>query len=245
MSESLKEKAYKYLRRKIAAGELSPDTKLSNRALAKEIGVSFIPIREAIHQLVSEGIMVQKNGVGFFVANPSEDEIIEIYEIRKALEIHAAIQASKLASTTDIEELRRINSDFAEMIQKAANDPNNYPDSNKYDDELVAEIIRQDGKFHLAILKIAKNQRLMKIVHDSNLITRFHKRKRIFGSWDLLKLAVDEHAQMIDGIERQDTDLLRSCIDLHIEHGKKTMLRIYGEYQNEERERNDIFSDEL
>ncbi|MCG8306657.1 MAG: GntR family transcriptional regulator [Cytophagales bacterium] len=58
MTESLKENAYKHIRIKLGKGELNPDGRLSNRALAKEIGIGFIPIREAINQLVSEGIVV-------------------------------------------------------------------------------------------------------------------------------------------------------------------------------------------
>ena len=54
---TLSEKAYQHIRRLVSSGELQPGARLVNRALADQLGTSFIPVREAISRLASEGLV--------------------------------------------------------------------------------------------------------------------------------------------------------------------------------------------
>ena len=67
MEQTLAEKSYDYIREKLSRGELPPGKRLVNRTLADEIGVSVIPVREAIHRLATEGLVEHVPGSGAFV----------------------------------------------------------------------------------------------------------------------------------------------------------------------------------
>ena len=86
MSDNLTQKAYKYIYEKLVGGQLLPGSRLSNRGVAKEAGMSFTPVREALNRLVSEGMLEYRQGLGVFVPTPSMREIREIYELREILE---------------------------------------------------------------------------------------------------------------------------------------------------------------
>ena len=89
MSGELKRRAYDHIVAKLVTGELPPGSRLSNRALGVEIGVSAIPVREAISQLQSEGLVEVQAGAGAFVPEPSYEELLDIYDLREAVECHA------------------------------------------------------------------------------------------------------------------------------------------------------------
>jgi DNA-binding FadR family transcriptional regulator len=72
---SLSEKAYQHIRQQVFAGALAPGDRLVNRTLAKQLGTSFIPVREAISRLASEGLVQQVAGAGAFVRTFDRQEI--------------------------------------------------------------------------------------------------------------------------------------------------------------------------
>ena len=89
MGENLSQKAYWHIHDKLSAGTLKPGFRLSNRAVAKEVGISFTPVREALNRLVSEGLLEYRAGLGVFVPECSRREIEELYEVREMLECAA------------------------------------------------------------------------------------------------------------------------------------------------------------
>ena len=107
MGVSYKQRAYDHIRDKLMVGELAAGCRLSNRALAREIGISIIPVREAISQLVSEGLLEHKPRVGTFVVEPSRQEIAELCELREALEAYAASRAAERISDGELAEMQR------------------------------------------------------------------------------------------------------------------------------------------
>ena len=90
---SLKDRAYQHVRRKLADGTLRPTMKISLAAIAKEIGTSHIPVREAISQLRSEGYLEHTPSVGFFVRSVGRKEMADLFKVREALEVTAAAEA--------------------------------------------------------------------------------------------------------------------------------------------------------
>lgn len=78
------------MRRRIIAGEILPGVNLSEMALAEEFGVSRTPVREALKQLETEGLVEVRPRVGTFVTTPSRREITELFEMKELLEGAAA-----------------------------------------------------------------------------------------------------------------------------------------------------------
>ena len=90
------------LRRRILSGELREGMQLKQEKLAGELGVSRVPLREALHQLEAEGFIVQKPYRGAVVAGLSRGELIERFEVRAELEVWLLGLAMERATAEDV-----------------------------------------------------------------------------------------------------------------------------------------------
>ena len=103
------------LRRRIAAGEIAPGSQLRQLEIAGEFGVSTTPVREAFAALRGDGLLVLDAQKRLIVFEPTIDEIVEIYEIRRRLEGLATRRAVPNLTDADIEELESIYADLGEL----------------------------------------------------------------------------------------------------------------------------------
>lgn len=92
--ESLRQQIYNDLRDKLRRGEIGRDDRLVDVAIAKSLGVSRMPVREALLQLISEGHLVGTSR-GFMLPELSQEDIADIFEVRKLLEPRAAANAAR------------------------------------------------------------------------------------------------------------------------------------------------------
>jgi DNA-binding GntR family transcriptional regulator len=101
---SLREQIYENLRERIHAGQFTFEDRLVDVDIANEFGVSRMPVREALMQLVHDG-MIESTSRGFVLRRYSHDEIEEIFEIRRLLEPAAAAIAAKKMTDTALEKM--------------------------------------------------------------------------------------------------------------------------------------------
>jgi len=90
---SVRERAYHYIQQQITSGHLVTDAGISDLQLAKDLGSSRTPIREAMNKLAAEGLLEENAGGGMIVAQLQREHIIELYELREALELYAISKA--------------------------------------------------------------------------------------------------------------------------------------------------------
>ncbi|MCG7206589.1 GntR family transcriptional regulator [Streptomyces arenae] len=95
------------MRRRIIKGEIEPGAPLSELALADEFGVSRTPVREALKQLQTEGLVEIRPRVGTFVTTPSRREITELFEMKELLEGAAARLLAQRGRVAEIDALER------------------------------------------------------------------------------------------------------------------------------------------
>lgn len=93
------------LRLRLLRGEVGPDVRLVDHAIAAEMGVSRMPVREALMQLVSEGYL-ESTSRGFALPNLSPERIAEIFTLRRLLEPHAVACAARDRTASDLAALR-------------------------------------------------------------------------------------------------------------------------------------------
>ena len=103
---SLREQVYDHLRERIHTGQLTFDDRLVDVDIANEFGVSRMPVREALMQLVHDG-MIESTTRGFVLRRYSDQEIAEIFEIRRLLEPAAATIAAKNMTDAALETMDR------------------------------------------------------------------------------------------------------------------------------------------
>lgn len=99
--QTLSEQIFSLVRDRIISGKIPVDTAIRQDALAAELGVSKIPLREALARLEQEGLLVSQANRGFFVRPLNADEVEEVYALRLKLEPDAVGEAAKLATDAD------------------------------------------------------------------------------------------------------------------------------------------------
>ena len=89
MAETLSDKAYRSITKKLLSAELVPGQKISEQQLASECGISRTPVREAIRRLTEEGVLYQIPSSGTYVSRVDRHHLTDAYEVRMALECFA------------------------------------------------------------------------------------------------------------------------------------------------------------
>ena len=114
----LADKAYLILRDRILKAQLPLGTSLSRRTIALELGMSLLPVAEALQRLESDGLVESRPRVGTRVCDPGPDEIRERYEVREALESQAARLFAKRAGVREKLELQRMAANMDAMFNR-------------------------------------------------------------------------------------------------------------------------------
>jgi DNA-binding GntR family transcriptional regulator len=181
------ETAYAVLREAIVTNTLKPGTRLRADDLAKKLGVSKTPVREALRKLQAEDLVTLQPGNALTVKSISEEQLIEIYYTREALEGMAARLAAENAGQIELAKLRAIQE---EMPGAAGN---------------LRRLRQLSGEFQLAVFRAARNDTLCR------LLQHLQEQIRQFGGTTLTepgraKEVVAYSKALMAAIEKRDGD---------------------------------------
>ena len=208
-----KERAYSRIRKQIEGLELQRGAKVSTRELARVLGISTIPVREAVTQLVGEGLLEHRPGVGTFVMNPTRLEIKDIYELRMVLESYAARRAATAEDTRGLKEMRR----SVELMSQLSRQP---WDGRQTDSlRLHKQWGIADASFHLAVLHRARNHLAVKMVAGLRLMTRVFGHRLSELRMRNLEGSLQEHVEILGAIEDRDARSASILMRRHIRRG--------------------------
>lgn len=186
------------LQEAIMTGRLAPGDRLVQEDLCQQLDVSRQPVREALRALQSEGLISERGrGGGFVVRVFSEEEIRENYELRKLLEGRAAAQAADYADQAFLSDLRGTN---AEIDGAGASGDR-------------TEVLEANRRFHERIWEQARRPM------QSSIIRQLWCSVTTFTPLlipDRPRLAVAEHASIIDALQARDPRLAREAMAAHI-----------------------------
>lgn len=222
MNVSLRQRAYEHIRLKLLTGQLPPGARLSNRELAKEIDMSTIPIREALTQLTSEGLLEHKPGVGVFVVDLSSQELEDLCDVRQALECHGIPKAIAKLSDAEIEELQDCCREMAAVAKQVEEEDLEY-----WSPEHVEPWTLADARFHITLLRAAGNRRALKIVGDLRVMTYafgYQDRQRTLGQ---LQRALKEHEQILGAVRKGDAERASRIMGEHLGRKRDSILQVY------------------
>jgi DNA-binding GntR family transcriptional regulator len=119
-SVSLADQAYVAIREEILRGQLRPGTALSRRRVAREMGMSVVPVADALRRLQGDGLVETRARAGTRVRVPSEKEVREVYELREALETQSARLFAERATPAQRLELRRLAEEVDVLFARLA-----------------------------------------------------------------------------------------------------------------------------
>jgi len=207
-TKSIRQKIYDHIREQLLNGEIPPYQHLIEAKIAKEIGTSRTPVREALHSLELEGLIESIPRVGYVVKPIKETEVEEICEIRTAIEGVAARWALKNATQKLIDELRE---NILVSEEKAVHgDPRAFIDL--------------DAQFHEIIARHSGSKRLQEL---SQTLRRHMLRYRVQSIYliDNVLSAIQGHKNILEAIEKGDLEEVSKAIKCHLEQSKKDILR--------------------
>lgn len=202
--------------------ELRAGEKLSDLRLSTELGVSRTPIREALHQLVQDGVVVAEPNRGFFVASFTEKDLDEIFELRGALELFAI---RRLDTTAHREELDRalFELDHVERLLRNA--------STEEERRAAADaFVKTDRGFHSWLVSTVNNGRLDTIINGLwTQIAIFQQVGATIPAWFLT--AVSQHRHMIDLLLADKVDEAYDAVEEHILDMETEVLAFFRSQQ--------------
>lgn len=196
------------LREAILAEELPPGTHIRQAPVADSFGTSRIPVREALAQLETEGLVTLVPHSGARVAQFDFGEHVELYRIRELLEPLAIVESTPHLSESDIAELRQ----KAESIERSAGD--------------LAAYLLADRDFHLSTYAAAPMPQLLEMIDSLWNQTTHYRRAylRLVHDADRdVDLGFLEHRLMIDALARRDADAAGELVQMHL---RRTRVRI-------------------
>jgi len=219
---SLAEKAYRYLSEQIAVGRLAAGTRLSEVALAREIGVSRTPIREAIAQLIAQGLVHQIPGAGPQVKALDRRELDEVFELRDVLESGNAALAADRITEAELEELAGLLARYRDLVCRFREALRRDPQATVSEETSVL-----DMAFHLKILRATHNQRLLRLVGDLRILTHVLRRRiELPGVSPLRHLALNYlyHGRVLRALRRRDPEASRRAMHAHLDWARRCHL---------------------
>lgn len=204
----LREVVFETLREAIINGQLKPGERLMEIQLAEELGVSRTPVREAIRKLELEGLVVMVPRKGAYVADISSRDIVEVFEVRGALESLAAGLAAERITPEELENLERILLRISECVERK---------------DLEA-LVEADSEFHDALYRASRNRKLSQIIWASReQIQRF--RANSLGQPGRMRDALEEHKKIVEAISQRDVALAQRLAVEHIENAEERLMQ--------------------
>ncbi|MBQ8184649.1 MAG: GntR family transcriptional regulator [Lachnospiraceae bacterium] len=210
----LRDVVFQTLRQAILKGELEPGERLMEIHLAKRLGVSRTPIREAIRKLELEGLVVMIPRRGAVVASITEKDMRDVLQVRKTLEVMAVEVACGSMNDEDMKKLQEACETFSKSLTT----------------QDAVRMAQADMGFHEIIYGATGNQKLIGIL--SNLREQmFRYRLEYLKDPDSYERVEKEHNRICRGICEKDKDRACQAMREHIDNQEARIIRAIRENQ--------------
>ena len=188
--------AYETIKSLIFRNEIRPGQQLKEEDLAIKCGVSRTPVRDALVRLEADFLVEKRDNQRSFVADPSCDDIDDLFALRAMLEGHAAARAAERMTPALVSDLRNC----LKIVEK---------------DQSVSVFLDHNAKFHQIILLAAGSKRLVSMLERLISQAVVHHTANAYSPEQISK-SIAEHRELTDAIEHGDADWARAVITGHI-----------------------------
>lgn len=213
---SLPEIVYGQIRRAILTGEMPPGYVLRQEELAQKLGISRVPLREALRRLETEGIVILRPRRGYAVVSLSPDEIREIFELRAVIEAHAGELAAQ--NRTD-EDIKAVKAALEAMDRLTVTTPGK-----------VEKWLDAHARFHSDLFASARRSHASRVARTLGDLVEPYIRIEVLFTKDVIE-AQKEHHEMFEALVDGDSDRLRDLCKLHCLHTAERLQRALGASQ--------------
>lgn len=211
-STSVRELAYNNLKSAVLTGRFNPGQRLTEEHLAKSLGVSRTPVREALHKLESEGLVKPMERRGFSVARDSREEMEDLFDIRAALEGYAIRLICACIDDESIDSLQHLIGQAEKALERKKLD----------------EVFKYNTRFHDALHGVISHKsRFHNLIADTRkYVLRYRKDSLHYLAG--ARRTIDGHKKIVLAISLKDPDLCERVMREHIEEAKEEALHKMG-----------------
>lgn len=195
------------IRLAITAGKMRPGVLYTEPNLAKQMGVSRTPVREAVLELTSRGLLTIIPRRGFQIRWFTEECIKEVYDLRIALELHAVEVLSQNPGAHDFASL----TEAIGAQEKGANEAE------------IGSVVRYGRDFHHELLALAGNGMVLKIFDDIRDILQVTWAQAFSRSIKPADVVAD-HKKLVNMIQKGETEKARKFLRQHLERSQAAVL---------------------
>ena len=198
------------LERAIFDGQLAPGSKISEQALAKALGVSRGPLREAISRLEGRKLIERTPNIGSRVAKISDTDLNDLLVVREALEGIACRYAAEHMKAAELAGLTRLLKDHGRQVS-VRNGTGYYQESKDFD-------------FHFRIIKASRNKRIIEMLCGDiyDLLRVYRYKSSTFNG--RAERALEEHKQIIAALVARDPDQAEAAMRQHIRNARNHVV---------------------
>jgi DNA-binding GntR family transcriptional regulator len=208
--QSLSEQAFEKLMNAIVRGEIEPGERISEAQVARQLGISRGPLREALGRLEGLKLVERKPRIGVSVIGLSEDDLDELFTVREALEGMACRLAATSLSDDEIERLRRLLAHHQES--EGLRQGTGYYQGSA------------DEDFHFRIVRASGNGRLIKGLCDDLYYQLRIYRYRSSVAPGRAVAAFQEHLQIVEALAARDPDRAEAAMRRHIANARANLV---------------------
>lgn len=191
---------YEQLKRQAMTFEFRPGDRLNEGAIARQLGVSRTPLREALNRLTMDGLLTFSPNQGFFRKPLEAKEIFDLYELRLLIESGAVRRAVQRGSAEAIDEIGR-------FLEESGED---------HPERTIEELVLIDEGFHERLMALAENAELLRTLRHIN--ARIHFVRIDMQARPDAPMKHAEHRAIVQALRERDSERCAALLYQHIEH---------------------------
>ncbi|GAB4255711.1 MAG: GntR family transcriptional regulator [Deferrisomatales bacterium] len=207
---ALAKMAYAALRDSILAGRLASGEVYTEAALAKELGISKTPVREALLELAAQGLVTVLPRRGVMVTRFTERDVEEVFEVRRAVEAVLVEKVARSAGELDLAPLEQALEAQEDALR---------------DGDMLA-FLDADRAFHTGMGELAGNRRLRAILENARDMIHLMGMEALTRRGRPSEV-LEEHRKVVDALRNGRPSQARQAMDRHLERSQESVLSTY------------------
>lgn len=214
--------AYERLRDSIIHGQLLPGEVYNEMALAKDLGISRTPVREALLELAAQGLVTFLPRKGVMIRNFSRKDVEEIFELRRAIELAAVEKVAKASFPRDFSIIKNHLEDQKKAVAKRD----------------FTAFMKTDRAFHAAFCELADNQRLVQVVENVRDLVHYMGMQGL-DKMGRAEVVITEHEKIYEAVASKNPISARKAMESHLKLSEQAVLEHYRFRDHQLRSRSD------
>jgi len=209
--------ALQAIRDSILDGHLIPGEIYNETTLAKELGISRTPVREALLELSAQGLVTYLPRKGVMVNHFGGHDVEEIFELRKAIELATVEKVARNSGTYDLLAVEKALDNQKKAYKKK--DPKTY--------------LHFDRMFHVTLSKLTNNHRFVDIIENIRDLFQLIASQALTNE-NRWQEVIKEHEKILDAIKQGNVDQSRKAMNYHLDRSKASVLEKMGSDSEEQ-----------